>query len=1103
VGSRGSTIGGVIGGVIGAILGYFGGNTIGGAMLGSSIGMGVGSAIDPPSARMGSSQYKQQDVYYNTIAHNLPVPIVYGVNRVAGNLIWLGNISANVTQSGGGGKEGGSGGGDKNSSGQQQVEVYGDFAVALSEGEIMAVTDVFIGDKVISETEGLTYTVYLGTEIQEVDPRLWKDLGALAPAFRNTAYIAMGGNLGSYPAVPQLNCEVVGKFTEPYSWGNPALIVQDILVHPRYGIDVSSFRIDPITFTAAYSYCVDIIARSDVTSAQAAALDHPYVPPSFSTITSMSMINMLYRTMVIGGLPPGYSVGMYFPDGTQFAATDVISSNGVAVMSSSIISSMGWTEDPGGGNDPIQHFTPTSGYIVLFSDATYTTVVSNGTWPTPPGVMDFYIGTALNFVPSEPAYVYPRTADGLPGEQRYTLDYVVDNYRPVVEHLRDMLSAFGGFLTWSQGIVKLHIDRPGATIVQSFGMNDISADSFKWKRQSYRERANVVRVQYIEPGNLTMSTEEDPAVTPTKISGSTYNVPLEATQKKEYKTYRQDFVEASDIWDIERTGERRDRILNLTGIKRRSQAQRMAQYFLNKAVHCSNACTFRVGINALQAEVGDVVAVSHDIPRWHGKLFKIVEIQEAENDELTLGCLEHNEAVYNDAVGETPHGQDTLYGTSGATGGSPTNVGRLSVYERPYENTLEVAYTRVATNDLFSGVDLYVQRGAGDFIGVAQNMLSNAPTAYLTTTINTLTLVTSGPLSGWATSDPITITGVPDGYAARLYHWYENVQAEAVASMGTVILPINVTTRTTGYIRVYPSANSANDSNNRIVWWPSAWDGPYRPGDLFTMQRIPQVISPSQNWIPIERPLGGWTNAESLRIETEEIGYTTFTDSMLTGVTRGAHGTTAVQHTGIVSLGMVAWEQTIGDALTVLTTEFSDYNYATMFFAANSTYLYVGASSKFSAINIWLARNASQMIGMFGEYATGAGTWVSLMSSSFIPATDTTSGLQTSGRIFWEPPGNWAQTHETTLGGLNIGDAIDRYYVRLMRVASLCVAPPVELEMTLTNDVLAVVRKSSAYLYELTLADSGQTLTFKAISRSIGGITGESVAAPTTVYVNT
>jgi hypothetical protein len=1070
------SIGGGIGAVVGGIIGYYFGGAQG-AYMGASLGMTVGTAIDPPGARMGgTSQYKKQDIYYNSIGHNLPVPIVYGVNRVAGNVLWLGNISVSVTGGDGGGKGGSGGGGKKDSPTQQTVTVHGDFAVAISEGEILAITEVFIGDKLITDMEGLSYTVYLGTQTQTADPRLVTDLGDLAPTFRNTAYIALGGDLGSSPALPQVNTEVVGKFTEPYSWGNPALIVQDILVHPRYGIDVTSTRIDSATFTAAYSYCVGM-TPSGITSAEAAALSRPYVPASLTSAVGWTDAHS--GVIWVSGLGDGYSAGLYNPDGT-LVVRDLQSVEGSVVLSSSLLTGV------------------VSGYLQIYTDgAGYTTVATHGRSPAE-GFTDFNTGIVFTYTPPQEAYEAPRTDAGLPGEQRFCLDYIVDEYRPVVEHLRDMLATFGGFLTWSQGLVKLHIDQPGATVTQSFGMSEILADSFRWKRQSYRERPNVVRIEYVEPGALTPEGN-DPGTQALLLSGSYLFVGDELATKKEYKTYRQDFVEASDPWDIDRTGERRERVLNLTGIKRRSQAQRMAYYYLNKSIHCSHACAFNVSINALHAEVGDVIAVSHDIPQWHGKLFRIAEIQESENDELVLGCLEHSEAVYADSA-YVPRGQDPVTGAD--TNRAPVNVGRLSVYARPYEDTIEIAYTRIATADLFRGTDLYLQRGAAEWVSIDESVLTNAPTAYLQTSIPSLTLTTSGEPADY--SNAFTIRGVPDGYSAALFWPTASRQALAVATMGTITLTPQVITPGSGYIQLYSTATSpyVPAPLGRYPATPYTFTS-HRGGDVYDYARVPQVISAVQDWIPIERPMGGWTNGESLRIEAEEIGYTTFTDSMLTGVTRGGHDTLAVTHTGIVSLGMVAVQTVTGESLADLTTEFRDPLVATEFFGQNSAYLYVGANSKFSALNLWLARNASHMLGIAGEYSTGQGAWASMVSSSLVPPIDASSGMQTSGQISWEPMGNWAPTHEVTSGGLHVIDATDRYYIRLMRVASLCVSIPAALELVLTNDVLATVRKSGAFLYTLTLADSGQTLTFKAVSRGIGGASGDSAAAPTATYQNT
>ena len=160
-------------------------------------------------------------------------------------------------------------------------------------------------------------------------------------------------------------------------------------------------------------------------------------------------------------------------------------------------------------------------------------------------------------------------------------------------------------------------------------------------------------------------------------------------------------------------------------------------------MHGLAACAFRVGINALKAEVGDIVAVSHDIPGWAGKLFRIAEIQENEADELTLGCVEYNEAVFRAVAGLRP-GQPPIVGNIPQDWlAQPYNVARLTAYERPYENAVEINYTRIATSDLFGGVQLFRRVGEGGTWTYVPAELSLAPTAYLTSHLHTITLVQS------------------------------------------------------------------------------------------------------------------------------------------------------------------------------------------------------------------------------------------------------------------------------------------------------------------------------------------------------------------------
>jgi hypothetical protein len=291
-------------------------------------------------------------------------------------------------------------------------------------------------------------------------------------------------------------------------------------------------------------------------------------------------------------------------------------------------------------------------------------------------------------------------------EKRFVLDIVLDQGRSVLDHLRDMLSTFRGFLVWAGGTVKIRIER-AEEVSQSFSMGSIVADSFQWRRQSYRDRANVVRVEYINAAD----------------------------------DHRRDFVEAFDDWDIDATGERRERTLRLQGIKRPSQAQRMATFYLDQSIHCSNACSFRVGIAALKSEVGDVIEVSHDVPAWVAKKFRILQIEEAEDDELTLTCLEYNAAIYHDRANAV---QPSLAQPLNAAA-LPYHVGRFTAYKRRNEDVMELAFTRLQSADNFAGALMYRRRGTGgDFVQLDGTALALAPTAYLDSQVQSVTHPTTG-----------------------------------------------------------------------------------------------------------------------------------------------------------------------------------------------------------------------------------------------------------------------------------------------------------------------------------------------------------------------
>src|SRR5690554_1558434 len=203
--------------------------------------------------------------------------------------------------------------------------------------------------------------------------------------------------------------------------------------------------------------------------------------------------------------------------------------------------------------------------------------------------------------------------DGQGGqEKRFQLDYVIDAKKSSLDYLREMLATFGAYLLYSQGELRLKLDGP-ETPVQHFNMDNIIANSFSYSKSSRKEIYNRVTVQYIDP-------EEH-----WEKIGAQYSLDS----------------------DIKKRGVNMIEI-PLLGITRFSQAGRMARFYQKKSWFCNTFCQFSVGIGALECEVGDVITVTHDVPGWVGKEFRILEIHEHENDEMTLICQEYNIAVYSD-----------------------------------------------------------------------------------------------------------------------------------------------------------------------------------------------------------------------------------------------------------------------------------------------------------------------------------------------------------------------------------------------------------------------------------------------------------------------
>lgn len=199
------------------------------------------------------------------------------------------------------------------------------------------------------------------------------------------------------------------------------------------------------------------------------------------------------------------------------------------------------------------------------------------------------------------------------GKPRFRLDYVIDRQQSSLDIITDILGTFRAYLLYSQGELRLKIDKED-NVVQSFGMDNIVKNSFTYEKSSKKDRPNKVMIQYINPD----------------------------------EHWEPVYAQYSDDGAIKKEGKVKEETISLLGISRFEQAGRMARYYLNKKKYCNTFTEFRVGIDSLHCEVGDVISVSHDVPGWIDKKFRILEISEYENDEMILKGQEYNEGVFSD-----------------------------------------------------------------------------------------------------------------------------------------------------------------------------------------------------------------------------------------------------------------------------------------------------------------------------------------------------------------------------------------------------------------------------------------------------------------------
>jgi hypothetical protein len=207
-----------------------------------------------------------------TAVSALPIPIAWGMTKLAPNVIWYNNFQTH-SQGGGGGKGLFNGGG--NNSGQYDYSA--DVIMALCEGPIYGINQIWRGQSIYM-LSSLGLSLFAGTTPQAVWPYLGTEIaqggvytiisallgpiftptqvsGQIALAYQGTAYVAAANyDLSSSATLDNHNFEVEGfRFNTGLGPGyvsvdaDPAQAVDDFLTNAQFGVGFPPASIDSTT----------------------------------------------------------------------------------------------------------------------------------------------------------------------------------------------------------------------------------------------------------------------------------------------------------------------------------------------------------------------------------------------------------------------------------------------------------------------------------------------------------------------------------------------------------------------------------------------------------------------------------------------------------------------------------------------------------------------------------------------------------------------------------------------------------------------------------------------------------------------------------------
>ncbi|MET0530124.1 MAG: phage tail protein [Microvirga sp.] len=184
-----------------------------------------------------------------TASSALPIPIIYGTNRIAPNVIWSDGFQNHAQR---GKKAGGKGGGRHGVTGY----AYSTWIMfGLAEGPVQGIGEVFSGQSVTPFPTNFLSLIPGDTPQQPRGPALARYPAAALP-YNGTAYLASPDfDLGSSATISSIAFEVVGRLAGtagPLGQdADPAALISEFLTNAQYGVGLPASALSGMSLFGA------------------------------------------------------------------------------------------------------------------------------------------------------------------------------------------------------------------------------------------------------------------------------------------------------------------------------------------------------------------------------------------------------------------------------------------------------------------------------------------------------------------------------------------------------------------------------------------------------------------------------------------------------------------------------------------------------------------------------------------------------------------------------------------------------------------------------------------------------------------------------------